>query len=235
MFRDVSNSGLEAKLTPSSSSLFDDVYNSVSSSLRSLKETVAENPYTSAAVGLAATGGLLYLSRGKIWGVAAQAEGSLLKLSSHSPEWGVSLRGLPRSAADAEALAKIRAAAQGDLKSGVSRIADFQAPRWNDPARFKFDYPAFRARTTLEPDALARIQAAAKGELSGKPVHLDKAGREVVHPFKKELFGPDIKKDTLTGSGANGARMSDKTLRGSAGTAALNADVAEALAAWVRK
>jgi hypothetical protein len=74
MFQDVSSEAVESKIpvAPSHSSLFDDVYNSVSTALHTLKETAEEHPYASATLGLAMGASMLYLTKGKLWGVASE-------------------------------------------------------------------------------------------------------------------------------------------------------------------
>ncbi len=94
MFQDIRSDTVESISQPLQlqSSLFDDVYNSVSSSLHMLKETVEEYPYASATLGLAVGAGMLCLTRGKLWGVASETSpfkwtNSLgLEKTIHSPK-----------------------------------------------------------------------------------------------------------------------------------------------------
>ncbi len=74
MFQDVSSEAVESTIPVAQphSSLFDDVYNFVSTALHTLKETAEEHPYASATLGLAMGASMFYLTKGKLWGVASE-------------------------------------------------------------------------------------------------------------------------------------------------------------------
>jgi hypothetical protein len=189
MFEDVSNTQPEAK-PGSTSSLFDDAYNSVSSSLRSLKETAVENPYTSAAIGVAATAGLLYLTRGKIWGAAAKTDTAFLKLSSYSQEARISLGNeLSHSPVNPELLARVRAAANGEFKSSIPNPAELFPSVKGEPGRqLRFQFPDFAKPPTPDSALYARVRAAAKGDMSVKRLPIDPTARLISDPMKKAQF-----------------------------------------------
>jgi hypothetical protein len=190
MFEDVSNTPLAAK-PGFSSSLFDDAYNSVSSSLRSLKETVAESPYASAAIGLAATAGLLYLTRGKIGGAAAKTDAALIKLSTHSQEARTALGNeLSHSPVDPELLARIRAAAKGEFKSSIPNSAEILPVIKGEPRQLRVKFPDFSTPPTPYHAGHARILAAAKRDLIT-------VGKPSVDPTSPLSFS-SLKKDSLT-------------------------------------
>ncbi len=234
MFLEVSKAGIEVQtqLTPSSSSVFEDAYDSVSSSFRSLKETVVENPYTSTAIGLAATAGLLYLTRGKLWGAAAKSETAFLRLSSHSQETHIALGNeLSHSPVNPELLARIKAAAQGEFRSSIPNTSTL-FPAGEPTRQLRHHFPDFAKPPIPDSSLYARVRAAAKGDITVRKFSIDPPGKAPLSNLKN---GMEIKKDTLTGPGAKGARISDGTLRGASGGAALNAKVADALVAWMRK